>query len=253
VEDRSVTQLLILSFLLENKTSLKEIAQGMGMTRQAVSYHMRNLRRSGYTGDGNRITPEGVEFLYAGLSGLRDHISKTIGKLDNAQVWEAYADDDLNQGAKVYLRMKDGMLHASTSEKSDSRAVCMLDAGKGEITGVSSISGIIPLTPSQLTVILLPDIEKIKNFQSLLRDTARKMPGDQCYVCTVGELANYVAKSLLKQNFSSFGSMESAFDAAQRGVRSVILVTRRRFAYESLRLETLISGHPDVKMSVVEI
>ncbi len=253
MDEPGITQLIILSRSLEGQIVPSNISKDIGITRQAVSYHLKNLRKSGYVNEENRITQTGVEFLYNGLKSMRDQISKTLSALDNTQIWEAFADSDLKKGDKVFLQMKNGFLHASLTERSGSIAVCTVKSKNKGVTGVSLIQGIIPLKPASVKIIVIADIDESSDTDELIFEVRKRIEGNEAYTCTIGELSHFVIAQIKKECINEFGSMESAFDAAQRGVNSTIIVSRRRFTYESARLENLILVHPGVKINIEEL
>ncbi len=245
------TELLILSKALDGPLKPSVVSVQLGITRQAVSYHLKSLRNRGYISE-EKITPTGVQYLYTGLRILRDQISSTLRNMDNTQIWEAVADCQVNSGDTVYLYMHDGFLMASKKRVSEASARCIISANAGEVTGVSSIEGIIPLEPARLKIMVIPDRESIHENREI-REKIRNACSKSGFVSAIGEYAYYEAKNSYDGNVEFFGAMEAAFDAAQRGITSTIVSSRRRFMYETARLESLILSHPGVKTDVEEI
>src|ERR1044072_3699806 len=115
LRDRTgITRLLILAELDRDPgTTLSDVADGLGVTVQAVSAHAKELSASGWLrADGGtyRATPKGLQSLHEGVRHLHDAVAALAAPLDVIQVTSAVAAAPVQAGDLVGLYMEEGDL-----------------------------------------------------------------------------------------------------------------------------------------------
>ncbi len=222
-----ITEMLILLSLLKGKQKLREVAKDVGITVQGVSEYMKALESKGYVENG-KLTPEGMEFLYASLEEIGDFVhdaGKIIGKI---RITEVIAGESIKKGEEVGLFMKDGYIYAFKRD-SPSIGTAIMDAKPGEDLGVGNLRGIMNIDYGNIDVFVMPpisrggsrvvDIEKIKE----LVENAEK-------IGVVGVVAYVVLSKLARIDFE-FGAVHAAIDAYFRGVNTVLFVSHELLPY----------------------
>ena len=248
VERANINQLMILSGINEKKESYQEMAKNLGLTLQGILYHVKNLKSLGYLDENDRITPSGYNFLYNGLSDFASRISANLNQLHRELVWEAIADDSIKKGQQVSIYMKNGYLRASPSVKGHAHGISDRDAVKESILGVTRIDGIIDIEFGQVEINIIPSgSENIPD--KIRKKLSNRKDGEK--IGTIGEFAYY----LLSRNRIDFeyAALRCAYDAAIRGISSMIFVSESRFLFISPELSELSKKYPQVRISVNSI
>ncbi len=244
-----INQIIVLLNIYHGKKKPSEIAREMNITLQGVIYHMKNLRRDGLIDEENRITKEGFDFLYRQLSDMREFITSNIQDLDSLMVWEAIAAENIIAGSTVYLRMKDGYLHAFLSGGgATGRAVN--DSQAGGLVGITNLSGMIDVNFGKLSIIVIPDSIDGGIGEKLKKATEDLSPA---LFAAMGE-AGYVAlKGIGVEPDIEYSALQAAFEACVRG-RNVILVTsRRRLHYSMAEIPQLENRYNPVKANITDL
>jgi len=143
----------------------KDIAKKLGISIQAVSENIKSLTDDGFVevrGDAIRyhITKRGIEKLKKEAADLRnyaDEVSETMNTYKS--VWPAIAEEDLEEGEKVWLIMRNGTLYA-TKHKTPASAEVLQNAQKGYDVALTNLKGTIELKTGDVTIIRLPTINK---------------------------------------------------------------------------------------------
>ncbi|ADD08966.1 helix-turn-helix, type 11 domain-containing protein [Aciduliprofundum boonei T469] len=235
LRDKSkITEMMILLSILKGNKKLKEIASDVGITIQGVSEYSKLLESSGFLKNG-KITPAGMEFLYASLKDIGDFVheaNKIIGKI---KITEAIAGEDIKEGDKVGLFMENGYIYTYRKESS-SMGIASMDAKKGEDLGVKNLRGIMNINYGDIKVYVMPQIsdggsrkvnkEKIKE---LIKKENRKIG-----VC--GVVAYITIKDIAKIDFE-FAAVNSAINAAYRGISTILFVSHEMLPYTLKILE----------------
>ncbi len=249
-----MTQLMIMLNLFEGVKRPAEIARNMDLTLQGVQYHLRILKERSLVDHNNTISQNGFEYLYSGLNNIRGFVSENIFKLDRVITWEAISQDNISKGEAVYLKMKDGYLSAYASRVSESMGVSVTDGKKGGIIGVTRVEGIIDVDIKEITILILPDVEDIAGKTENLEKISSKLHEISADLHSViGEEAAYVAKSLKLRSIIEYAPLEASFEAARRGMSSVVLVSNRRFRFLLEDLKLLENKNEEVKVRLLNI
>jgi putative transcriptional regulator len=165
---RTATSYQILAVVAERQpaVSQQEIADEVGVTPQAVSDYLGALTERGFVDKQGRgrykITKEGVDWLISQTDRLReflDHVTEDV--LDQVEVETALAADDIAEGDRVSLTMRDGMLHALPGEMETDRAtaVAVTGAAAGRDVGVTNFEGVIDYDLGAVTVVAVPPVQ----------------------------------------------------------------------------------------------
>lgn len=256
LRDRTgITRLLIVAELHKRpNATLSDIAPTLGVTVQAVSAHAKELASVGWlrSDDGSyRVTPKGLQSLHEGVRHLNDAVTALASPLDVIQVTSAVAAAPVAKGQAVALFMDEGDLAARPGVTAPSRGTAQNAAKPGEEVIVVDLQGMVKLEPGRLTVVTLPapsegGIAKVD--REALRRLFKGRPAP-ARVGAHGTGARILARSLTKEDFGrrldfEFAADRAAFNAAERGLDVLLLVTRERLAevleaYERLNADTL--------------
>ncbi|HUR25139.1 MAG TPA: MarR family transcriptional regulator [Candidatus Thermoplasmatota archaeon] len=258
LRDRTaITRLLILGELERRPgTTLSDIANSLGVTVQAVSAHAKDLTALGWlrSDDGTfRATPKGLQSLHEGVRHLRDAVGALAAPLDVIQLTSAVAAASIQAGDAVGLFMEEGDLAARPAKDAPSRGRARNSARPGEEVIVGDLQGMVKLEPGRLTLVSLPGPAE-GGIAALDRDALRKMLARRDRRDGAGRmgahgtgarvLARWLAKEGLARLDFEFAADRAAFNAAERGLDVLLLVTRDRLAevmdsFERLNSETL--------------
>ncbi|MFA5943303.1 MAG: winged helix-turn-helix transcriptional regulator [Candidatus Thermoplasmatota archaeon] len=255
LRDRTgITRLLILAELERRPgTTLSDVGEGLGITVQAVSAHAKDLFSLGWlkTEEGTyRATPKGMQSLHEGVRHLHDAVAAVAAPLDVIQLTSAIAAAPLQAGDAVGLFMEEGDLAARPSKDAPSRGRARNHAKAGEEVIVGDLRGMVKLEPGRLTLVSLPGpaeggIAAIDR-EALRKSLARK--GQALRMGAHGTGARVLARWLAKEGTArldfEFAADRAAFNAAERGLDVLLLVTRDRLAevmesFERLNAATL--------------
>jgi putative transcriptional regulator len=229
LRDKSrLTEIMILLSILKGNKKLKDIAGDVEISMQGVSEYLRTLEHSGYLKNG-KVTSKGMEFLCSSLEEIGEFVhnaNKVIGKI---KVTEAIAGDNIKEGDKVGLFMENGYVHAYKRESS-SMGIAIMDANKGEDVGVKDLKGIMDIEYGKIYVYAMPDIsqggsriinkEKIKDF---IKNADKKIG-----VC--GVVAKVALEGIADIDFE-FAAVNSAINAAYRGISTILFVSHEMLPY----------------------
>ena len=154
------TELLILVHILESPSPrLKDIADRLGITVQAVSQYVAAMRREGllreYSGK-LRPTRKGMQLLQEHFGKLKEEIDAVLRRIRVIDRCVAIAGKRIEKGEKVGLIMEDGMLMAFPNQKSASTGRAIEAADEGDDVLVGELEGIVDLELGRLLVLEAP-------------------------------------------------------------------------------------------------
>jgi putative transcriptional regulator len=224
------TRFQIMVEIAANQPSIqqKDIAQNIGVTSQAVSDYISKLEKEGWiTSEGRsryHITKEGINWMLKSLRQLQQYSVAAERVLTNVTTWAAIAEVDLEKSQPVSLKMKNGLLYASTPDNNSSSGITSEKAKKGEDIGIMDIQGIVKLEIGQITVLEIPtiqnggsrkvDLTKLK--KGLAKDRLTGAIGIEAIVALrrIGIEPNYL-----------YGVAQAATEAAHSGLSFDIVCT----------------------------
>lgn len=254
LRDRTTsTRLLVLAHLHQHPhATLTEVAEHLGITVQAVSAHARAMAKEDLLSphDGTyRPTAAGLQTLHEGVRMLRDAVSSLSSGLDTIRVTSAIAANRIRAGDDVGLMMAAGDLEARAHHPSPSRGKARADANPGEEVIVDQLQGVVPLVPGRLAVMTLPSPEEGGAARVPLPELVTRLGGPWDKTGALGTSAALVGRALVKRGYwraldFEYASDRAAFNAAERGLSVVLLVTRDRLpevlaVFEHLNDKTL--------------
>jgi putative transcriptional regulator len=206
----------------------KSIAVKLGLTPQAISDYIRQLvnedlvistARSHY-----RVSTKGVNWMLKILRELRDYASMVEQAVTNITVCAAIAESDINQGQAVGLKMKDGLLFATSQTKSGARGIAVSSVRRGEDVDVASIEGLVELTRGRVTILQVPSIQKGGSRQVDLKLLKVQVSPSQ----QVGAIGIEALVSLRRIDIEPrylYGVTEAAIEAARCGLSFTVVCT----------------------------
>jgi len=163
---RAATSYRILVEIAERQpaVSQQEVADAVGVTAQAVSGYLQELAERNFVDKQGRgryeITKEGVDWLISRTERLRefvDHVSGDV--LEQVDVETAIATAPVEEGQRVALTMREGVLHASPETDADTAtAVAVTAADAGRDLGVTNFEGVVDYDLGTVTVVAVPPV-----------------------------------------------------------------------------------------------
>jgi putative transcriptional regulator len=225
--DSSRFQILVEIAAHQPNLRQKEVANRLGVTPQAISEYIKELVADGLvTTDGRmryNITKEGVEWLLEGAAELKRYARTVMEEIiSHVSVWTALAEQDLDEGERVSLEMRGGLLFANRKEGIDASGITISEALIGEDVGVSDLKGLISLDEGNIIVCKVPRVQAGGSRKVNIDLLKSIISGDKM----IGALGIEALVALRKANREPdviFGAKESAVEAAYHGISSVIL------------------------------
>jgi len=234
LRDKSkITEMMILLSILKGNRKLKEIASDIGITVQGVSEYLKVLESSGFLKNGN-VTPKGMEFLYTSLEEIGDFVheaNKVIGKI---KIAEAIAGEDIKEGDKVGLFMEKGYVYAYKKE-SNSMGIAAMNAKRGEDLGVKNLRGIMDINYGKIDVYVMPEITE-GGSRKVNRERIKKLIRGDKKIGVCGAVAYVTIKDVAKIDFE-FAAVNSAINAAYRGISTILFISHEMLPYTLKILE----------------
>lgn len=247
LDQGELTQLMIMVELFDGVDKPASIAKSVGITIQGVNYHLKILRKKGLVTETNEISKEGFNFLESGLGSLREFVSENLAKIDNIVTWEAISDTPLEKGDEVFVYMSGGYLHAG-KQRGGTKGVAKNSAIKGEIV-VASISGIIGVIFGKIQICVLPSAEDISDRAKFISRVEEELDSNS-KIAVVGEEAYYAILATGRAPDIEFASLEGVFEAATRGLNSVLFISSRRFHYLLPQLKVLQNRYKEIGLKI---
>ena len=217
----------------------KDIAAALGITVQAVSEHVKELVAHGWvvsTGRGRySVTPQGVDWMLR-MSRQLQAYSDRVGRIvRDISVAAAIADGDFEQGDVVSLEMRDGELHAVPLKSGDVvRATVDRRAARGGGVGVMEIEGIIPLTPREVTLAVVPSIQDASGHADLGRLSS--LARDARLVLATGMEALVALRAAGIEPHCCWAATAAAAEASLSGVTTLLVCSSADLPHVSERI-----------------
>ena len=241
------TRLQILVAIADSGPAVQqqEIARRLAITPQAVSDYVAQLIKDGLLTTGGRssykVTSEGVNWIVRMLRELRSYTGFVEKVITNISVCTAIAESELSRGETVGLKMKSGMLYATSRTTSGARGVTTSDARPGEDVGVTNIEGIVRFKLGTVTILGVPSVSKggSRNVDfARLRQEVKGRP----FVGALGIEALVTLKQL-EVDFHKYGVREAAIEAAHCGLQPVVACSEDEISGLIRRLEEADIGY----------
>ena len=228
---RKNTEMLILVEITRSPNArLKQIADDLGITVQAVSQYISSMRRKGHikkSAGGLKPTRLGMQLLQEHFAKLKQEVDGILREIAVVDSCFAIAGKRIQKGQSVGLVMEDGVLMAFPNVKSASRGTALEAAEEGDELLVGQLEGIVDLELGELLVVEVPpaveggskraNIGRVRGaIESLAPGliVAGDVPGASLLMKATGEM------------FTIHAPMESAMSALSKGVDVVFAGAR---------------------------
>lgn len=254
LRDRTATTRVLILAALESRptATLSDVADGLDVTVQAISAHAQEMARQGLLAVEEgvyRPTAKGRQALHEGVRQLRDAVATLAAPLDVIQVTSAVAAAPVSEGDEVGLFMAGGELEARPGAHAPSRGRAARSAKAGDEVIVTDLKGMVKLEPGKLALVSVPgpgeggiarvDVARLR--KTLAGHKAAKVGA---HGTGAAILARRLAGDLFETLDFTFAADRAAFNAAERGLDVLLLVTRDRLSevmqsFERLNASTL--------------
>ena len=216
----------------------REIAEAVGITTQAVSDYLSELRERGFVDKRGRgryeVTNEGVDWLIAETGTLREFAEYVASEvLEEIEVETAVAAADLGEGQRVSLVMCDGVLHAEPGTDGSATAVTVTEAAAGGAVGVTNVEGVIDYDLGTVTVVAVPDV---RTDGQLPPGTVADLAAEHDLLAVDGAGALAAARDAGLEPDVRFGASSAVPEAATRGLDVVLLAASDTVSTHTERL-----------------
>ena len=240
--DSSRFQILVEIAAHQPNIRQKEVADSLGVTPQAISEYVKDLVADGLVAtDGRmryRITKEGVEWLLESAAELKRYARHVMEEIiTHVSVWTAIAEEDLLEGERVSLEMRDGLLYASRKDGLGASGIVISDVLSGEDIGVTDLKGLISLDEGTVTICKVSKVQ-LGGSRSVNLDALSNILKDVKLVGVQGVEALVALRKIGVKPDVFFGAKESAVEAAYHGVSSVVVCVDEQVPNLIGRLET---------------
>jgi putative transcriptional regulator len=220
----------------------KEVAESLGVTPQAISEYIKELVADGLvTTDGRMrysITKEGVEWLLESAAELKRYARVVMEEIiSHVSVWTAIAESDLEEGERVSLEMRGGLLYANKKEDIEASGVVIGAVGSGEDVGISDLRGLISLEEGRIILCKVPRVQIGGSRKVDLAALAHQVSRATKVGC-LGIEALSALRKVGREPDIIFGAKEFAVEAAYHGLSSVIVSVDEQIPGLLTRLES---------------
>ena len=158
------------------------------------------------------------------LRELRSYASAVEQAVTNITICAAVAECDINQGQAVGLKMKNGLLFATSQTDGGARGMALSSVSQGEDVDVANIEGLVKLTRGRITILQVPVIQKGGSRHIDLELLKTQVADNQ----QVGAISIEALISLRRVDMEPrylYGVTEAAVEAARCGLSFIIVCT----------------------------
>ncbi len=209
---------------------LRSVAEALGLTVQAASHTFRGLARRGLVELVNgryRPTVAGIDFLHSTLGDVQSDLASRLERLHIVRTTRALARAAVPKGAGVVLALEDGTLVARPGRTGPSRGVARSSARPGDLIEVERLEGIVPVHPSRVRVLIVPEreLEASATVRALGAEIAPVRHG---LLAAHGlEVQHLVERAAPGRSVVRFGIAAALEEASSLGVASTLVVLDR--------------------------
>ncbi|MCU0859421.1 MAG: winged helix-turn-helix transcriptional regulator [Thermoplasmata archaeon] len=154
------TELLILIEVIDSPSArLKDIADKLDVTVQAVSQYIGAMRKEGLVREQKgmmRPTRKGMQLLQEHFTTLKQEVDDALRMISVIDTCVAIAGAAVEQGQPVGLVMEDGMLMAYPGRKESSMGVAKEVASEGDDVLIGDLEGIVDMDLGELLLVEAP-------------------------------------------------------------------------------------------------
>lgn len=243
LRDASLSSRLLILLELKRRRvgTLAPLAEGVGLTPQAVSQYIKKLEREGLVAreDGiYRATPAGEEFLRSHLFELKEWTDAAVRELVVIRSCVAIARGAVRAGDRVGLFMEGGRLVAHPGRRSPSSGTAMGDAPAGSDVLVTDLEGVVEIPAASLHIFEAPSPDEGGSSaveSGWLEGAAGDL--DAARWAALDEVGEALLKQAGKVASMEFAPFESAVRAVERGVEVAYLGSREAVGRLVSRIE----------------
>ncbi len=156
----STRMLILLEIVVNRKGSMRQIAEGVGITPQAVWDYLRKMEEEGTVVMKGRLptaTVKGVDLLHRNLLSLKGFVDRSVSRLAIVASTDAIAAGPISKGDTVSLVMRDGLLFAVIGDDGSSVGTAQSDCRRWDMVTVSNLRGVMEMDKGDLLLIeMLP-------------------------------------------------------------------------------------------------
>ena len=207
----------------------QEIADTVGVTAQAVSDYLGELRERGFVHTTGRaryeVTKEGVDWLLSETERLRQFTEHVVGDvLGEVQMETALASAPLSEGERVSLSMHDGVLHAAPGTDGSATAVTVTSASAGQDVGVTEFDGVIEYALGTVTVLSVPSVRD-GGSGAVETELLASLAAEHDLLAVDGVEGLAAIRTAGLESDVRFGTEHAVKDAATKGLTVLLLAT----------------------------
>lgn len=228
-DKREATGYRILVEITERQPAVNqsEVADAVGITSQAVSDYLQSLIEEGYAEKHGRgryeVTKEGVDWLISRTDELREftrYVSEEV--IDHVETETVLAEEPIEEGERVSLEMREGVLRATTEaeDTEGATAVAITSGVGGEAVGVAEFEGVVDYETGDVTVVPVPPVTE---GSSVDKGAVRRESERADILAVTGTESLVTARDAELEPDIRFGTPEAVREASMRGLSSVVL------------------------------
>ena len=227
---RNTELLIMIEILQAPSVRLKDIADKLDITVQAVSQYVSEMKKEGLVADKGadlRPTRKGMQITQEHFTGLKDQVDSILRRVSVIDRCIAIAGKTLEKGKAVGLVMEDGMLMAYPESKAASTGQALESAAEGDDVLVGQLEGIVDMDLGELLIVEAPAPLDGGSKSASIDRTRGKVESFSPGLLVAGDTTG--SALLMKTSgefFTIHAPIESAMSALSKGVDVVFCGTR---------------------------
>lgn len=221
--------LLLYNSAVERPNRLADLASELDMSEQAVSNYISKMEEDDLidrSGSFYRPTSEGMELVREVVSELGSFLDEASDEINFISTCTAIASENIREGERVGLKMKDGFLHASL-EESNSIGTALNDAEPSQPLRVGGLQGI---TEMHLGTLYLLETDINDDIEEKADSIGSKMKNIEYDRLAIMEEMQYGLCNIIDiKPDIEFAPIDSAINAAEKGIDVLLMLSKKDF------------------------